>query len=217
MLAEAEAPARLRPATSPCEAVLFAEERALAASVGRGNPNAATIFARRLLPVARRVTRGLVGPGSDAEDLCQVALIELLRAAPGYAGHGSLEAWARRITVRISLRALKRRRRIATVELEEEHLPGEYATYESLREHLPRTVEHYLQHLPEAQRTALLLRHALEHTLPEIAELTGAPVPTVKSRVLKAMATVRRLIRRDLNLGNSSPNSPSNSPAKGLR
>ncbi|MFY0539633.1 sigma factor-like helix-turn-helix DNA-binding protein [Nannocystis pusilla] len=50
-----------------------------------------------------------------------------------------------------------------------------------------------------------MLRHALDHTLPEIAELTGAPVPTVKSRVLKAEETLRKLIRRDLNLGRPNP------------
>jgi RNA polymerase sigma-70 factor (ECF subfamily) len=179
----------------------YAAERALAAAVARGERQAATEFARRLLPIARRVTMALVGPGSDAEDLCQAALIELLESAQNYAGRGPLEAWARRITARRSLRTLKRSRRVKIVELSERHTEGPSDCGAALREHLPRAVDDYLELLPESQRTALILRHALGHTLPEIAEITGSPVPTVKSRVLKALTTIRKLIRRDLNLG----------------
>ncbi|MEZ4382610.1 MAG: RNA polymerase sigma factor [Nannocystaceae bacterium] len=179
----------------------YAAERALAAAVARGERRAATEFARRLLPVARRVTLALAGAGGDADDLCQAALIELLQSAENYAGRGPLEAWARRITARHSLRALKRARRVKIVELSERHTEGPRDPSAPLREHLPRAVDDYLELLPESQRTALLLRHALGHTLPEIAEITGSPVPTVKSRVLKALSTIRRLIRRDLNLG----------------
>ncbi len=201
MFAEPEAAAQLRAVAPPMDGARFSEERALAGSVGQGDPKAATAFARRLLPVVRRVVRGLVGPASDADDLSQAALVELLQSAGSYAGHGPLEAWARRITIRVSLRAIKRRRKVSTVELDEHQLPDPREPKGRLRENLPRAVDDYLDLLPDKQREALLLRHAMEHTLPEIAEITGAPVPTVKSRVLKAMATIRRHIRRDLNLG----------------
>ncbi|MCB9701124.1 MAG: RNA polymerase sigma factor [Myxococcales bacterium] len=198
MLAEAErAPSGPAPAA---EAPLFAAERRLAAAVARGERAAATEFARRLLPVARRVTLALVGPVADADDLCQGALVELLESAHTYAGRGPLEAWARRIIARRSLRTLRASRRVQIVEFGEAHGEGP-AALESLREDLPRAVDEYLAALPESQRTALLLRHALGHTLVEIAEITGAPVPTVKSRVLTALTTIRRLIRRDLHLG----------------
>ncbi len=68
-------------------------------------------------------------------------------------------------------------------------------------EALARPLEAYLDALPEAQRTALVLRHSLGHTIPEIAEFTGAPVPTVRSRIDKAMTRVRAAIRRDIQLG----------------
>lgn len=210
MLAEAEPAPALRPPSPPprpcpeagdVDVDAYAAERALAAAVARGERQAAAEFARRLLPIARRVTLALVGPGSDADDLCQAALIELLESAENYAGRGPLEAWARRITARQSLRTLKRSRRVTIVELSERHTEGASDRGAALREHLPRAVDDYLELLPESQRTALILRHALGHTLPEIAEITGSPVPTVKSRVLKALATIRKLIRRDLNLG----------------
>lgn len=71
----------------------------------------------------------------------------------------------------------------------------------TMLESLPRSLEHYLDELPENQRVAMLLRHALGHTIAEIAELTDAPVPTVLSRIKKARQELRRLIQRDVNLG----------------
>ncbi len=66
---------------------------------------------------------------------------------------------------------------------------------------LPRSLDDYLDTLPEAQRTALVLRHSMGCTLPEIAEITQSPIPTVKSRISKALDRVRQAIRRDLRFG----------------
>lgn len=198
MLAKAPAPPLVGPAAGDGEP--YAEERALARRVAAGDRPAAAAFARRLLPVVRRVVRALCGPGSDADDAVQSSLIELLESAGNYAGQGALEGWARRITARATLRGLRRGRRQGALPLPDEDVPEDSPVEAGLQEAIPRPVEAYLAALPEVQRTALILRHALDHTLPEIAELTGAPVPTVKSRVLKAQETLRRLIRRDLNL-----------------
>ncbi|MFY0539632.1 RNA polymerase sigma factor [Nannocystis pusilla] len=100
-----------------------AEARALARATAAGDRQAATSFARRLLPVARRVTRALLGSGTDADDVSQSALIELLESARTYAGQGPLEAWARRITVRVTMRWLRRGRRLAVVAHDEDD-PG---------------------------------------------------------------------------------------------
>ena len=68
-------------------------------------------------------------------------------------------------------------------------------------ERLPRPLDEYLDQLSEVQRTAVLLRFALGHTIPEIAGLTDSPIPTVKSRIQKGHQELCRLVRRDLNLG----------------
>jgi RNA polymerase sigma-70 factor (ECF subfamily) len=67
-----------------------------------------------------------------------------------------------------------------------------------LAEALPRNVQHYMDRLPEAQREAVLLRHALDYSVSEIAELTAAPVDTVKSRLLFGRRALRKLVRQDL-------------------
>jgi RNA polymerase sigma-70 factor (ECF subfamily) len=189
----------------------FADELALARAVARGDRPAAERFARRLAPTVRRVARLLLR-GGDSDDAVQTCLIELLRSAGGYEGRGSLEGWAHRIAVRVALRSARRTRdQHAREELRDDlHDAGVVASEPgTLGDDLPRPLHHYLDAIGEAHRSVLVLRHALGHTVPEIAEICAAPVPTVKSRLLKAQAELRRLIQRDINLGVRNDRRPS--------
>lgn len=188
----------------------FADELALARAVARGDRPAAERFARRLAPTVRRVARLLLR-GGDSDDAVQTCLIELLRSAGGYEGRGSLEGWAHRIAVRVAMRSARRARDLHAREEPRDDLHDAGAAIEPGRpgDDLPRPLDHYLDALGEAHRSVLVLRHALGHTVPEIAEICAAPVPTVKSRLLKAQAELRRLIQRDINLGVRSDRRPS--------
>jgi RNA polymerase sigma factor (sigma-70 family) len=68
---------------------------------------------------------------------------------------------------------------------------------ERLGDGLPRHVAEYLDELPEVQRQVLVLRHVLDYSVAEIAEMVGAPIDTVKSRLLYARRALRKSIRRD--------------------
>ena len=65
---------------------------------------------RELLPDVRRWTASLVR-GVDAEDVTQEALTAIATALHRYEGRSSLRSLARAITVRVAMKALKRRRR----------------------------------------------------------------------------------------------------------
>jgi RNA polymerase sigma-70 factor (ECF subfamily) len=188
---------------TPDEPVVFVADLELLEAVARGDRIAAERFARRVFPFVRKVARALVSDRAEADDACQLALIEVLRAAGSYRGAGAIEAWTRKIASRVVIRSMQRHRahdpEPASPEITDE-LPDE-ALASATFDELPRPLEVYLAELSEVQRTALVLRHALGHTVPEIAELTGAPVPTVKSRLKKAHQEVRRLVRRDVTLG----------------
>jgi RNA polymerase sigma-70 factor (ECF subfamily) len=54
-----------------------------------------------------------------------------------------------------------------------------------------------LQRLPENQREALVLRFYHEMPLEEIAEITGAPLGTVKSRLFHGLRRARQLLELD--------------------
>ena len=51
----------------------------------------------------------MVGPGPNAEDLAQAAMVEILRSLGNFRGEGSLESWADRIARRTILNLLKQR------------------------------------------------------------------------------------------------------------
>lgn len=182
-------------------------ERALAAAVAAGDRVASERLARRLLPQVRRVARALVTRPADMDDASQVALLEVLRTAGNYRGEGPLEGWARRIAARAVMRwsGRQRLRDAKTRAFEAAPDPREAWLPTAMAEALPRPLPEYLAALPEVQRTAFVLRHTLGHTVPEIATLSDAAVPTVKSRLLKARQELQRLIRRDLALGTRPP------------
>ena len=166
--------------------------------VAAGDPAAQRAFARRVLPRVQRAARALLRSPADAEDAAQHCLIELLRSARTFRGDGALEAWCDRITARAAIRLARERARaagrIADVEPDdlhaspEEPFPGE---------DLPRDLHDYLAALPDVRREALVLRHVLDHSVAEIAEITGVSVNTVKDRLLAAREALRRQIRRD--------------------
>ncbi len=175
--------------------------RALAARVAAGDRAAAEQFARILMPTVRAVTARLVSNPADAADVAQLGLVEVLRAAGNYRGEGPLVGWARRVAARSACHWLRSAavRRGADLEAIDTVAADDGAS--DVGDGLVRPLSTYLGELGEAQRTALVLRVGLEYTLPEIAEITGSPVATVKSRIIKALSELRRAVRRDVQLG----------------
>ncbi|MEX1368714.1 MAG: sigma-70 family RNA polymerase sigma factor [Nannocystaceae bacterium] len=178
------------------------EDLGLAAAAAAGDPAASEAFVRRAFPVVRRVARAIIAEPAEADDAVQLALIEVLEAARTYRGTGKLEPWMRTVASRAVLRYARKARSSRVHALDEAQPgPARPPAGTTVLESLPRPLEHYLGELPPAQRTAIVLRHALGHTIAEIAEITAAPVPTVLSRIKKAREHMRRLIQRDVNLG----------------
>lgn len=177
------------------------EDLGLAAAAAAGDPAASEAFVRRAFPVVRRVARAIIAQPAEADDAVQLALIEVLEAARTYRGTGKLEPWMRTVASRAVLRHARKARSSRVHALDEQQGPARPPAAATVLESLPRPLEHYLGELPPVQRTAIVLRHALGHTIAEIAEITDAPVPTVLSRIKKAREQLRRLIQRDVNLG----------------
>src|SRR4051812_17546365 len=58
---------------------------------------------RRLWPRVRRLVASFLRGSADADDAAQQALMEILRAMPGFRGEARLESWADRIAVRTAI------------------------------------------------------------------------------------------------------------------
>jgi RNA polymerase sigma-70 factor (ECF subfamily) len=164
-----------------------------------GDAAAQRLLVDRLRRRVNTVSQAILGNPSDAEDAAQTILLEILRSASTYRGD-SLLAWADRIAVRTAMRQARERRvrsaRHATeadVEAVGERGPARLASQE-----IPRPILEYLSELPEARRTAVVLRHVMDYSIDEIAELTGVSPNTVKDRLLQAREQMRKRIRQDL-------------------
>jgi len=176
-------------------------EAELVARCRRGDADAKRELLVRVLPTIRGATRTLLSQRADADDATQQAMLDLLGGLDGFRGEGTLAGWARIIAVRAALRhAARQRRHASLVDPEpvlEAHPADDPLDDEPLAEQLPRSVEAYLDALPPVQRQALVLRHGLGYTVPEMAELCGESVNTIKSRLVTARKALRKLVRRD--------------------
>jgi len=153
------------------------------------------------MPVVRTVALRLTKTPDDAQDAAQVALLEILRSAQTYRGEGAIRGWAARIAMRRIARWNTRHSTAAREVAASERAQPVTTMSTVVVDALPRPLDAYLAELSEPQRTALVLRHSMGCTIPEIAEITQSPVPTVKSRIQKALARVRQAIRRDTRFG----------------
>jgi RNA polymerase sigma-70 factor (ECF subfamily) len=144
---------------------------------------------RPLFAAAYRMT----GNAHDAEDLVQETFLRAYRAFDRFAPGSNARAWLQTILQRVRTDAFRRtRRRPQTVELTGEG-PAAAAPQHALdsgREALERA----LRALPEAFRTAVVLRDVQELSYAEIAEALGVPVGTVMSRIHRGRALLREAL-----------------------
>jgi RNA polymerase sigma-70 factor (ECF subfamily) len=184
----------------------FAKDTApgdLALRAAAGDLEATQALLRYLVPVIRRVVAGVIGTShADFDDVAQQSLIAVLGALPSFRGECSPAGYASRIAFRVALRARKQRGReltrldvLARSGTEDDCAPspvdvsGAQRRRELLRELLAR--------LPEEQAETLALRVVLGWSLDEIAEATGAPTNTVRSRMRLAKDALRKSIERN--------------------
>lgn len=154
---------------------------------------------RHKVRLFRHIRRRIADP-HKAEDLTQEAFLRLFRAARegGYsAGRARVVTWLFTIAANVVTDHLRAERVRESVRLvREQSEPTDPHDAAAARERESR-VRRLLLELPEAQRMVVEL-HVLDGlTFADVAELTGAPVPTVKSRLVYALRKLKRLMDDD--------------------
>jgi RNA polymerase sigma-70 factor (ECF subfamily) len=195
-----------RPAPPPLAGEGGAEE-ALAARAAAGDVGAydalVNLLGRRVMSVAMR----LLQDRGEAEDLTQEVFVALYHHLPDFRGESRLSTWVYRITHNRALnrlKFLKRRQHGHHVDVDDpavargvadpETGAGERADPVRGLHHrgLSKVLEAHLRALPEEQRTLVVLRDLEDCSYEEIAEITGLPLGTVKSRLHRARAELAR-------------------------
>lgn len=148
---------------------------------------------RFLYTVAYRLT----GNHEDAQDLVQEVLLRVRRGLETYRP-GSLEGWLSRITTNTFLDETRRRRRRPVDLLPEEPdrvVPPSPPADEALAgEVLPDDVQDALRSLPEDYRAAVVMCDVVGLSYEEISESLGIPVGTVRSRIHRGRALLRKAL-----------------------
>jgi RNA polymerase sigma-70 factor (ECF subfamily) len=165
-----------------------------AAAAARGDRAAAEALLAELLPRVRNLVRYLVRGDRDVDDIAQEALIAIARGLAGYRGEGTITAWADRIAARATFAYLRRERRAVGyddpgADLASVPHPGDGPDQYAERRQLVRL----LDQLPDDQRHALVLHHAMGLSVPEIAESLGISAETVRSRLRLGKGKLRAL------------------------
>ncbi|MDQ4132287.1 MAG: sigma-70 family RNA polymerase sigma factor [Actinomycetota bacterium] len=139
----------------------------------------------------------LTGDHDDAQDLVQEVLLRVRRGLETFEPR-SLEGWLSRITTNAFLDEVRRRRR-RPLELVPDHtervLPASQAADEALdAEKLPSDVQAALADLPSDYRAAVVLCDVVGLSYDEIGRALDVPVGTVRSRIHRGRALLRKAL-----------------------
>lgn len=143
-----------------------------------------------------RLAYRLTGNQHDAEDLTQEVFVRVFRSLDTYRP-GTFEGWLHRITVNLFLDSTRRRQRQRTDALAEDaadRLPGDDPGPERAYEfrHLTDDVQRALDELPPEFRAAVVLSDIEGLSYEEVGEALGIKLGTVRSRIHRARARLRR-------------------------
>jgi RNA polymerase sigma-70 factor (ECF subfamily) len=174
-------------------------DRAALERIARGELGALDDLYERYKTMAYSIAYRITNDATLAEDVVQEAFLGAWRNAARYIeGRGSVKTWLLSIVHHRAIDAVRRRR--ATVELpEREEAPPQALRLPDVWSEVAATldadeVRAALAALTDVQREAIELAYFGGLTQVEIAEKTGAPLGTVKSRMRLGLLAMRKVL-----------------------
>jgi RNA polymerase sigma-70 factor (ECF subfamily) len=184
----------------PPGAELALDDSELIAAVRAGDDSAATAFYDRLRPRVEATIRRLLGRhDSEAEDLAQLSMIELVRSIDRYRGDCSLDSWASTIAAHAVYKHIRRRRTERRI-----FGPGDVdgpsrasAGRTIVARQLVGRVREHLDAMDETKSWTFLLHDVCGFDLREIASITGVSVAAAQARLVRGRREVHDRIAAD--------------------
>jgi len=150
---------------------------------------------------AYRLTRN----EADARDLTQDAFIRVYRAWRSFVPGTSFLSWVYRIVTNLYRDELRRKKGRFQEEIPEDNAPQEFGgerplavnpIEEYVEGQLSEPLQRSLEMLSPDQRQVVILADIEEYSYQEIAEIMDCSIGTVRSRLHRARALLRRLLQR---------------------
>lgn len=168
------------------------DDATLLALVVRGDEQAMASLFDRYSKVVYSVALRVLRDPSSAEDVLQEVFMQIWRNPDGFvATRGSLGGWLAVVSRNRSIDALRRKR--PTEQVDDMALASNYnLADEAERNSLMERARSIIHMLPSEQRKTLEMAFFDGLTHSEIAEITGDPLGTVKTRIRSALTSLRK-------------------------
>jgi RNA polymerase sigma-70 factor (ECF subfamily) len=151
-----------------------------------------------------RIARGVVRNDTEAEDIVQEAYMRAFANLGAFRGEASLSTWLSRIVINEALGRLRKRKRVVAMpenpEAEIIRFPlsdwntGDDPERTMAQRQILALVERATDSLPDVYRTVFVARVIEGLSIEETADLLGVRAETVKTRLHRARALVRRAL-----------------------
>ena len=193
----------------------YEQDRSLTARILSGDQDAFALLLDRYQGRVYRMVRRMWSHDSQlVEDLTQEVFMRVFRGLAGFQADCSLGTWIHRIAVNVCIselrqrKALKRDRRTLSLDApihgtDDDGLyldppaTGSDPTDHGEKEDLYRRCREAIDALPELWRVILTLRDLEDRSYEEIAQVLELPIGTVRSRLHRARARVRKAVDGD--------------------
>lgn len=144
-------------------------------------------------PAVFRLAKSVVRDSALADDVAQETFIKVWKHLPEFRGEGSLRGWILRIAHNQAVSTLRKIRDSATAPDRMPEHSEPIATTRVVEGRLAASeLIEALDELDELSREIVVLREVEGFSYEEIAETLDVPIPTVKTRLLRARRTLAR-------------------------
>ena len=182
------------------------DDKVLVGYAQKGQTRAFSELVRRHQMRIFHTAFGMVGNREDADDLAQLAFIKAFQSLHQFRGQSLFSTWLYRISINCCLDWIKSQQRKYDVKMDDEwwfrQADGEAlfagpkrTDYRVEQGELRDVLTQVLADMPPNFRSVLVLRELNGLSYQEIASVEGCSVGTVKSRLFRARAQLRKLLR----------------------
>ena len=157
-----------------------------------------TRYQEKVYWIARRV----VGTHDDADDVVQDVFVRMFRALKGFRGESGFYTWLYRITMNVSLNAVRTRRfkefvrydETTETRAEDVDLPDAGL----LRDEYQTILERAIQQLPAKQKLVFSMRYYDEMPYEQMAKILKKSVGGLKANYFHAMKKIQEYVRKEM-------------------
>lgn len=180
------------------------DDQSLVKSILNGNTQAFSFLIKKYEKLVFHMIQKLTSDQQNMEELAQDVFMKVYEKLPGFRFESKLSTWIATIAYRHTINHLRKTKRVVYKEIEEASEDRFFISDETTDRKfesadMGKYIQEHIQKLPAHYRNILYLYHIEEMTYPEIVEITGLPVGTVKNYLFRARKLLKDQLRNFVN------------------